>query len=153
MWRAITYEMPFFRYWLRDVYELPEEWGPTPRFPVKPWHHPDVVELMEETAPWRDTWDLLCRTLMRFGMDQYNGKKLPDYCWVGTCQEMVDTLKKDHEDYGLSMRDVDQLKTRSIGRYLKQIEARKTGQAVMTRSGSSGERIWQLSKNGDWKHD
>lgn len=152
LWRAITEELPFFRHWLRNIYKLPAEYGPTPRFPVKPWHHPEVVELLEETAPWRETWDMLCRTLMRHGMAEYNGQKLPDNCYVGTCQEMVEQLRDDYETYKLTKAEVDGLKVRSIGRYLKQIEARKSGHALQ-KINNKAQKIWLLSRDGKVDQD
>jgi hypothetical protein len=152
LWRAITEEIKFFRYWLRTIYELPDEYGPTSRFPVKPWHHPEIIELMEETAPWFHTWDLLCRTLMRHGMDQYKGKRLPDYCFVGTSQTVVETLRDGREDYKLTQREVDSLKPHVVGKHLKQIAAKRDGKAVQIREGKQQERVWWLSKNGDFKN-
>jgi hypothetical protein len=151
LWRAITEEIKFFRYWLRKVYQLPKEYGPTPRFPVKPWHHPEVVTAMEEVTPWYETWDLLCRSLMRNGMDRYRGEMLPDFCFVGTARTMVEELRDSREDFKLTQREVEGLKPHVLGRHLAQIAAKRDGKAVQIREGKLQERVWWLSRNGDFK--
>lgn len=151
LWRAITEEIKFFRYWLRVVYELPSDYGPTSRFPVKPWHHPEIVSLMEETAPWYHTWDMLCRTLLKFGTGHYKGARLPDCCFVGTSHMIVEELRDHREDYKLTQREVDTLKPHVLGKHLTQIAAKRDGKAVQIREGKSAERVWWLSKNGDFK--
>ncbi|WPJ95647.1 hypothetical protein SH580_19705 [Coraliomargarita algicola] len=150
LWSAIVEELPFFKHWLRNVYELPKEWGPTHRFPVKPWHHPGIVDIIEDVAPWRETWDLLCNTLMRHGMIEFNGVELPEHCYVATCQAMIDELREHYEVYKLTRAEAEALKVRSIGRYLKQVEARNSGHAIQRRD-SNGTRYWWLSRDGVFK--
>jgi hypothetical protein len=84
-------------------------------------------------------------------MDNYKGEELPDCCFVGTATAIIETLRDDREEFKLTQREVENLKPHTLGRHLTQIEHKQDGRAVLIKEGKVQERVWWLSKNGDFK--
>ncbi|MEO0797439.1 MAG: DUF5906 domain-containing protein [Verrucomicrobiota bacterium] len=147
-WKAVMYELPFFVDWLLNRFELPEKYGPTNRFPVIPWHHPEIVDLMDELTPWAELWALLEATILKpTRQNSFNRMEMPSQCWAGTCQDLIEVFRTNKEEWNLTQMEINRMSAAWFGRHLKAIESRYPERAYMKRY--SSKRIWYLSQNSN----
>jgi hypothetical protein len=83
-WARLIAELPGYLHWLETQFEIPNDWV-SPRFGVKEFHHPELVQALEELSP---AFDLL------YLIDQL--EPWGSGCeWIGTATELRQLLIAD----------------------------------------------------------
>lgn len=111
----IRAELPYFCAFLRD-WTIPEELR-SPRFGVKPYHHPDLVLAAAEASETMGAEELLLIWRKRYFEDNKDKTE-----WVGTASELITEFSRYEDLRELATRQIPTVN--SMGRYVSTLEAR-----------------------------
>jgi hypothetical protein len=108
-WNQLMNELPGYLYWLENEFEIPGEWE-SDRFGVKEFHHPELVEALEELSAASILLELI---------DQAEPSGKADTEWEGTATELRQILCQNER----TQRDAERILnwTNACGQYLSEL--------------------------------
>lgn len=137
-WDALIAELPAFLHFLRS-WEIPQELR-SPRFGIRHYHHPDLLEALNRTAPEHRLLALVDEVYFR-----KQGLQLSPRSWEGTAEELERLLNSDES----FRRQTQQLLgfNSACGSYLARL-ASKPGSRVEGRK-LRGQTRWTIAAPDD----
>lgn len=130
-------ELPSFVHWLLNEWELPEElYG---RFGVRHYHHPELLKVLDEMAPFHRLHELIEQSVLR-----------TTWYWHGSTSELERALKD--ENNGLLKADRDWIPQPAwLGRHLERLR-KKLGEDRYRLVRSNDARVWHIFRH-DYPHN
>jgi hypothetical protein len=131
-WNTLTSEIPAFLQWLLNEYEIPEEMRDS-RYVVKTFHHPHMLQELEELSPESLLLNLVDAAL--FELTSTAG-------WSGSANQ----LRADLINEPSTRRDAERLLDNPVtaGTYLGRLAKKQPGRVVKSRT--SANTIWEISR-------
>lgn len=127
---TIRGELPAFIHWLMESYFIPENMI-SPRYGINTWHHPAMVEDLQDIAPENQLLSMIDRVLWQV-------ERSP---WEGTAEQLTHELKDDQA----TRRDADKLLEwhGAAGTYLGRIASSQSHRVIRHRSKTARKWIIQ----------
>lgn len=129
-WNRLMSELPGYLYWLEKEFKIPEAWASS-RFGIKEFHHPELVEALDELSPAFALLELI---------DQLKPWGPASSEWGGTAAELRQLLLADDR----LRRDATRLLswTNACGAYLGEIAKSKPDRVKNDRTAE--RRNWMI---------
>jgi hypothetical protein len=112
-WQKLMEQLPGYLHWLETEFEIPTECV-SPRFGIKEFHHPELVEALDELSPAFVLLELI---------DQLEPWGTASNEWEGTATELRQLLSADERTRRDSARLLDW--TNACGQYLGELAKMK----------------------------
>ena len=130
-------ELPSFLHWLCNEWEMPADL--VGRFGVRHFHHPALLQVLDEMAPFHRVDQLIHQSILKH-----------HWRWEGTTTQLEHALKA--EDSGLIRSDRDWIPQPAwLGRHLERL-GKKLGPDRYRLERKASERIWHIYR-ADYPHD
>jgi hypothetical protein len=156
-WDLLRAELPAFVFWLTQKYEVPSrtELGGREvgvaggRFGVRHWHHPEILEALQQFSAHVRLWQLIERSGVVFTKEE--GGSGPDDPprwvdhneWRGTARELETLLKSERSKLTLSEKSKEVSNESWLGQRLKEAQAH-WGDSVVAYQRTGKGRHWTL---------
>jgi hypothetical protein len=129
--QSLMDQLPGYLHWLETEFEIPKKWT-SPRFGIKEFHHPELVEALDELSPAFVLLELI---------DQLQPWGKADHEWEGTATELSRLLLRE----GRTRRDAERLLNwqNACGQYLGELAKMKPNRVQNART--KHQRAWRIS--------
>jgi hypothetical protein len=129
-WQRLMDELPGYLHWVETQFEIPKEWV-SPRFGIKEFHHPELMEALDELSPAFALLELI---------DQLEPWCKASNEWEGTATELRQLLIADDR----TRKDGDRLLnwTNACGQYLGELAKMKPLRVQNART--KDRREWRI---------
>lgn len=130
-WSKLMAELPGYLHWLEREFRIPDEWI-SPRFGIKHFHHPELVQSLDELSPAITLLELI---------DQLEPWGKTDNEWEGTATELRQKLLENER----TRRDAARLLNweNACGQYLGELAKIKSERVHCTRT--KHRRNWLIT--------
>lgn len=133
-WEAIMAELPAFVHFLQH-WEIPENLR-NARYGIRYYHHPELLEALNETAPESRLLNLVDAEIFTGGWNWNNS-------WTGTAIQLEQRLTSRTSESGVTHQARSLLSyANSCGTYLGRLERKPNSRVSRTNSG--GTTIWTI---------